>query len=85
MTSMSFICFKRDNMPRVNDKTIMLFAFACNLAFAQTDKNKIAAFHLSFVSPLGTNGMHSAQTSNTASLNLLVGISKKEEAFTLGR
>lgn len=63
---------------------IMLFAFACNLAFAQTDENRKAAFHLSFVSPLGTNGMHSARTTNTASLNLLVGISKNEEAFTLG-
>ena len=63
---------------------IMLFAFACNLAFAQTDENRKAAFHLSFVSPLGTNGMYSAQTTNTASLNLLVGISKNEEAFTLG-
>lgn len=63
---------------------IMLFAFACNLAFAQTDENRKAAFHLSFVSPLGTNGMHSSQTTNTASLNLLVGISKNEEAFTLG-
>lgn len=28
-------------MPRVNDEAIVLFAFACNLAFAQTDKNKI--------------------------------------------
>lgn len=63
---------------------VMLFAFACNLAFAQTDENRKAAFHLSFVSPLGTNGMYSAQTTNTASLNLLVGISKNEEAFTLG-
>ncbi|MCC8172341.1 MAG: hypothetical protein LIP00_11285 [Parabacteroides sp.] len=64
--------------------TIMLFAFACNLAFAQTDDNRKAAFHLSFVSPLGTNGLRSAQTTNTTSLNLLVGLSKNEEAFTLG-
>lgn len=63
---------------------IMLFVFACNLAFAQTDENRKAAFHLSFVSPLGTNGMHSAQTTNAASLNLMVGLSKNEEAFTLG-
>lgn len=63
---------------------IVLFAFACNLAFAQTDENRKAAFHLSFISPLGTNGMYSAQTTNMASLNLLVGISKNEEAFTLG-
>lgn len=63
---------------------IMLFAFACNLAFAQTDENRKAVFHFSFISPVGTNGLHSAQTTNTASLNLLVGVSKNEEAFTLG-
>lgn len=63
---------------------IMLFASACNLTFAQTDENRKAAFHLSFISPLGTNGMHSAQTTNTASLNLLVGLSKNEKFFTLG-
>lgn len=63
---------------------IMLFAFACNLVFAQTEENRKATFHLSFLSPLGTNGMYSSQTTNTASLNLLVGVSKNEEAFTLG-
>lgn len=63
---------------------LVLFALACNLAFAQTDENRKAAFHFSFISPVGTNGLHSAKTTNVASLNLLVGVSKNEQAFTLG-
>ncbi len=63
---------------------IMLLAFACDLAFAQTDENRKAAFHFSFISPVGTNGLNSAKTTNAASLNLLVGISKNEQIFTLG-
>lgn len=62
----------------------MLFALTYNLAFAQTDDNKRASFQLSFISPVGTNGTHSAEYTNRYSLNLLVGVSKNEECFTLG-
>lgn len=63
---------------------LILFAFIYNLTFAQTEDSRKAAFHFSFISPVGTNGLQSAKTTNVASLNLLVGISKNEKAFTLG-
>lgn len=63
---------------------VVLFAFACNLAFAQVGDNKRSSFQLSFISPVGTNGKHSAEYTNRYSLNLLVGISKNEEQLTLG-
>lgn len=37
---------------------LVLFAFACNLTFAQTDENRKAVFHFSFFSPVGTNEMN---------------------------
>lgn len=63
---------------------VVLFAFACNLAFAQVGDNERSSFQLSFISPVGTNGKHSAEYTNRYSLNLLVGISKNEEQLTLG-
>lgn len=51
--------------------------------FSKTDEKK-SAFQLSFITPLGTNGLHSSQYTNKASFNILVGTSKNEEAFTFG-
>lgn len=53
-------------------------------AFSKTDESKKSAFQLSFITPLGTNGLHSSQYTNKASFNILVGTSKNEEAFTFG-
>jgi hypothetical protein len=52
--------------------------------FSQTDGEKYAAFQLSFVPPLSTNGLQAAQYTNGGSLNLLVGVSRNENVFTLG-
>lgn len=43
---------------------VVLFAFACNLAFAQVGDNERSSFQLSFISPVGTNGKHSAEYTN---------------------
>lgn len=62
----------------------MLCAFAHITLFAQTGESKKSVFQFSFVPPLSTNGLHSAQYTNLASFNMLVGISRNEEAFTFG-
>lgn len=63
---------------------LVLCLCAYSMSFAQTSESKKSAFQLSFVSPLGTNGLQSSKYTNTVSLNLLVGISKNEKAFALG-
>lgn len=62
----------------------LLLALACNVAFAQNIEDKTSTFQCSFITPLSTNGLHSCEYTNKASLNLLVGVSKNEEYFTLG-
>lgn len=64
--------------------TILLCVLFHEAAFSRTDEDKKTTFQFSFVTPLSTNGLHSSQYTNTVSLNLLVGTSKNEEAFTLG-
>ena len=56
---------------------VLLAACAVGNASAQ---EKRSAFQLTFFPPLGTNGREAAQYTNTVSLNLLVGLSKNEEA-----
>lgn len=63
---------------------IVLCVVSYVAAFCQTDENKNAAFQLSFVTPLSTNGLYSSQYTNQVSFNVLVGVSKNEKAFTLG-
>lgn len=63
---------------------VVMLCLCAHTVFAQTQDSKKSPFQLSFVSPLGTNGLQSSQYTNTVSLNLLAGISKNEEAFTLG-
>ena len=60
---------------------VLLAACAVGNASAQ---EKRSAFQLTFFPPLGTNGREAAQYTNTVSLNLLVGISKNEEAVAFG-
>ena len=66
-------------------KTTLLFALclAAMSANAQTKPNE-SAFQVSFFSPLGTNGMQSARTTNSYSLNLLGGISAANKVLELG-
>lgn len=65
-------------------KLLILFALLSMAftAFAQSG-HKQAAFHLSFVPPLSTNGRLAGEYTNTASFSLLAGLSKNEEAFSL--
>lgn len=60
--------------------TIALSLALFGTAFAKTDDKK-SAFQLSFITPLGTNGLHSAQYTNAASFNILVGTSANEKAL----
>ena len=63
---------------------LILCVLVYSALFAQSNKDKKTVFQLSFVPPLSTNGAYSHQYTNTVSLNLLVGISRNEEAFTWG-
>ena len=63
---------------------LILCVLVYSALFAQSYEDKKTVFQLSFVPPLSTNGAYSHQYTNTVSLNLLVGISRNEEAFTWG-
>ena len=63
---------------------LILCVLVYSALFAQSNEDKKTVFQLSFVPPLSTNGTYSHQYTNTVSLNLLVGISRNEEAFTWG-
>ena len=61
--------------------------FSTGNTFAQSvevEEEKTSAVHISFVPPLSTNWQDAANYTNHFSLNMLVGISKNETAFTLG-
>lgn len=66
-------------------KKLLLLILLCTAShqgmFSQTDKNKTAAFQLSFFPPLSTNGWQANEYSNGASFNILAGVSKNEKAF----
>lgn len=63
---------------------ITLYVVSFGVTHSQTNENKKSVFQLSFVTPLGTNGLYSSQYTNKASFNILAGVSKNEEAFTFG-
>lgn len=60
---------------------LLLVAMVAFSSFAQAPNEKRSVFHFSFVPPLSTNGLHAAQYTNIASLSLLAGVAKNEEAF----
>lgn len=60
---------------------LLLVAMVAFSSFAQASNEKRSVFHFSFVPPLSTNGLHAAQYTNIASLSLLAGVAKNEEAF----
>lgn len=63
---------------------LILCALAYSALSAQTDEEKKSTFQVSFFPPLSSNGAYASQYTNTFSINLLVGVSKNEEAFTWG-
>lgn len=56
----------------------------CVTVCTQENSSQQSKFQFSFVPPLSTNGKYAAQYTNRFSLNLLIGISKNETAFTIG-
>jgi hypothetical protein len=64
--------------------SIIFCAVISTATFAQTERELRSGFHFSFIYPLSTNGINAIKYTNNVSLNVLVGISKNEKAFTLG-
>lgn len=66
-------------------KQILSAIVLCTLSIsAVAQNNSERLFHMSFISPLGTNGMQSHKTINRISLNILGGHSYGNRAFELG-
>lgn len=63
---------------------ISLCVVSYGITLSQTNESKKSVFHLSFITPLGTNGLYSSQYTNKVSFNILAGVSENEEAFTFG-
>ena len=63
---------------------ISLFIIAIIPLSAQTEKKTSRTFQLSFISPMGTNGIESPQIDNTVSLNILAGVNGGVRAFEMG-
>ncbi len=63
----------------------IILLFAINDTFLlQARETKKSAFQFTFFTPVGTQGTQAPDYSNKVSVNLLVGVSKNEESFTLG-
>ncbi|MDD4514487.1 hypothetical protein [Massilibacteroides sp.] len=61
-----------------------LILFSAGLLYAQSSEERKSSFQLTFVPPLGTQGIFASQYTNQVSLNIIAGISKNENVFTLG-
>lgn len=68
---------------RVLIYTIIVF-FAQSSFANPVDSARVAQFHLSFITPLGTNGLDSHKTINHFSVNLFAGFSGGLEGIELG-
>jgi hypothetical protein len=62
----------------------ILSATICTSGFSQTEDDKQAGFHLGFIYPLSTNGIHASEYTNGVSFHILAGISQNEKAFAFG-
>jgi hypothetical protein len=69
---------------RKTASAILLCAVIATAALAQTGSGRRAGFQASLIYPSGTNGVRATQYTNKVSLNVLAGISRNEEAVTLG-
>lgn len=66
-------------------KKIFSAIVLCTIAMsAMAQSNTERLFHLSFISPMGTNGIQSNRVTNRISLNILGGYSYGNRAFELG-
>lgn len=70
-------------------KRINLIVTACVLVTAllqaQSDEKELKRkFQLTFVTPLGTNGLQSHKTTNNVSINILAGVSRGLNGFEVG-
>ncbi len=63
---------------------LILCVLVYSALFAQSYEDKENRISIELCPALSTNGAYSHQYTNTVSLNLLVGISRNEEAFTWG-
>lgn len=64
-------------------RLIILLVLLASPAAAEAQDNLYSMFQFSFVPPLGTNGKNSAEYTNGVSLNLIAGLSAKEDNFAL--
>lgn len=63
--------------------TLLLAYLQIVVLFAQDDNDKSAAFQLSFVPPLSTQGIQAPKYTNAVSVNILAGVSKNVTKFSL--
>jgi len=68
---------------RTTVKSLALTAFII-LNFIAQAQEKVAPFHLSFITPMSTNGMDSWETTNKFSLNIFAGYSGGLQGFEAG-
>lgn len=64
-------------------KSILFLLFLYSLQLYAQDKNHFSPFQFGLTYPLSTNGTKANEYTNGASLNLLVGVSRNENNFTL--
>lgn len=67
-------------------KVMILLVLAClpaGFIFSQTDNEKKAAFQLSFIPPLSTQGTEAPIYTNAVSFNILAGVSRSVTTFSL--
>lgn len=69
-------------MKKVTFALLLVFLQVAGLS-AQSNDDKKAAFQLSFVPPLSTQGMQAPEYTNTVSVNILAGISKNVTKLSL--
>ena len=61
---------------------VMIFLLSSTLSAQRSAVNEKSAFQFSLVPSISTNGLHSVRYSNDVSFNILLGVSKNENAFT---
>ena len=65
--------------------SIVLWAMGCAAIFAQEmgAEERSSSFHFGFIYPVSSNGQQAYLYANKVSINLLVGVSNREQAFAL--
>jgi len=75
-----------NQITRILAAGVLFLALLFNQAKAQenTDSLNVIPFQLTFISPMGTNGLNSANVINNASINILAGISGGVKGAEIG-